>query len=134
MNKDEIEIHNTLTAINNAWRNSHPEEMEIYLHPEIIMKLPGFSGEITGREVLIDSFKEFCSNAQVLEYSESDEQINIIGNCAIATFKFEMIYERTKYRDKSIGRDFWIFERQGNNWAAVWRTMMELNEVRILEK
>ena len=134
MKKDEIEIHNTLTAINSAWRSGHPEEMEIYLHPQIIMKLPGFSGEIIGREVLINSFIEFCTNAQVLEYSESDEQINVIGNCAIATFKFEMIYERTKYRDKSNGRDFWIFERQGNNWTAVWRTMMDLNEVRVLEK
>ena len=134
MDKDVIEVHNTLKAINSAWRNGHPEKMEVYLHPQIIMKFPGFSGEIIGREVLINSFIEFCTNAQVLEYSESDEQINVIENCAVATIKFEMIYERAKYRDKSSGRDFWIFERQGNNWIAVWRTMVDLNEIRILEK
>lgn len=134
MNKYETEVHNTLTAINNAWRNGQPEEMKNYLHPKIILKLPGFSGEITGREAMIEGFTEFCTNAKVLEYSESDEQINVIYNCAVVTFKFEMLYDREKYRDKSTGRDLWIFEKQGKNWLAVWRTMVELEEVRILEK
>ena len=134
MKKEELEVHNTLSAINNAWRNNQPVEMKKYLHPDIKMMLPGFSGLITGREILIDSFVVFCTNAKVLEYSESNEQINVTGNCAVATFKFEMLYEGEKYRDKSTGRDFWIFERQGKNWIAVWRTIMELNEVSVSEK
>ena len=134
MNKDETEVHNTLSAINDAWRSGRPEEMKNYLHPNIVMKLPGFSQDIIGSKILIESFKEFCTNAKVLEYSESDEQINVIGNCAIASFKFEMIYEREKYRDKSTGRDFWIFERQEKNWIAIWRTMLDVKEVRLFEK
>ena len=134
MNKDETEVHKTLSAINNAWRNCRTEEMKSYLHPNIVMKLPGFSQDIKGRKALIDGFNEFCTNAQVLEYSESDEQINVIGNCAVVSFKFEMIYEREKYRDKSTGRDLWIFETQGKNWVAVWRTMLDVNEVRLFEK
>jgi Domain of unknown function (DUF4440) len=134
MNKEEMEANETLSAINNAWRNRNPEEMKKYLHPDIVMILPGFSGEIIGREKLIDGFKEFCTNAEVLEYSESDEQINVVGNCAVISFKFEMVYERTTYRDKSTGRDLWIFDRQDNKWIAVWRTMIDVNEVRLFEK
>ncbi len=48
--------------------------------------------------------------------------------------RFEMVYEREKYRNKSTGRDFWIFERQEKNWIAVWRTMLDVNEVRLFEK
>ena len=107
--------------------------MKIYLHPDIVMKFPGFSGEIIGCETLIESFKEFCTNAKVIEYFESDELINVIGNSAVITFKFEMVYERTNYRDKSTGRDFWIFERQDNNWVAVWRTMLDLKDVKLIE-
>ena len=134
MNKDEVALHNVLRKINNSWLTGRPEEMKIYLHPQIVMKFPGFSGEITGREKLIESFKEFCTNAQILEYSESDEQINVIGNCAIVVFRFEMIYEKRKYRDKSTGRDFWIFEKEDDNWLAVWRTMMDVNETKLIEK
>ena len=134
MLETETEVHNTLAAINSAWREGQPDQMAIYLHQAITMKLPGFSGKISGRETLINSFIEFCTNAVVLEYSESDEQIDVTGNCAVATFKFEMIYEREKYRDKLKGRDIWIFEREGNKWIAVWRTMIDLDETRIFEK
>ncbi len=57
MNKDETEIHNILSAINDAWRNGRPEEMKSYLHPNIVMKFPGFSREITSSKNLIESFK-----------------------------------------------------------------------------
>lgn len=133
MNKDEREVHNTLKAINNAWRNGNPEEMKIHLHPEIVMKFPGFSGEISCRETLVNSFIEFCTNAKVIEYAESDEQINIIGNCAITSFQFDMVFERAKSRYKSTGRDVWVFERIGNNWLAVWRTMIDISEDKVLE-
>ena len=91
MNEDKMAVYNILKEINNSWRTDHPEEMRTYLHPKIVMKFSEFSGKITGRKKLIESFKEFCINAQVIEYSESDEQINVIRNCAIITFCFGMI-------------------------------------------
>jgi len=100
------------------------------LYPDIVMKYPGFSGEVIGRDALLASFVEFCTNARVLEYQESNEQINVIGNCAVASFQFEMLYERTQYQERSKGRDLWVFQCISDTWVAVWRTMMELEEVR----
>jgi len=127
-------IHRALAAINNAWRNGRPESMSVYLHPGIVMKTPGFSGETAGREAFIEGFRQFAANARVLEYSESDEQIDVIGACAVITYEFEMIYETAEYRARSTGRDFWIFEKQGNKWLAVWRTMMDVRDKRLGEK
>ena len=50
-----------------------------YLDPEITMALPGFTDAIHGREALIASFEEFCENAKVIQYEESDESIEVIG-------------------------------------------------------
>ena len=72
----------------------------------------------------------FCTNARVLEYQESNEQVNVIGDCTVVSFQFEMLYERAKYRERSKGRDLWIFQYISDKWVAVWRTMMELEEVR----
>ena len=130
MEDSKLKVHEALSAINQAWRSNMPLEMSQYLHSDIIMKFPGFSGEVVGRDTLLASFIEFCTNARVLEYQESNEQINVIGECAVATFQFEMLYERAKYLERSKGRDIWVFQYNSGKWIAVWRTMIELEEVR----
>ena len=130
MKDSKLQVHEVLSAINQAWRTNTPLTMSQHLHPDIVMKFPGFSGEVVGRDALLASFVEFCTNARVLEYQESNEQISVIGDCAVASFQFEMLYERAKYRERSKGRDLWVFQCISGKWVAVWRTMMELEEVR----
>jgi hypothetical protein len=132
MDGDKHEIHQTLKAINDAWRNGRPEDMRAHLHPDIVMKMPGFSGEASGREAFIGGFREFAAKARVLAYSESDEQIDVVGRCAIITFKYEMIYETATSKNESSGRDFWVFEKRGKRWTALWRTLMDIHETRSL--
>lgn len=95
----EIQIHNILAAINNAWRNGKPMDMYEYLHPDITMALPGFKEKVVGRHTFLAGFVEFDANAQVVQYSESEENINVIDKVAVASFKFEMIYDRSAYRE-----------------------------------
>ena len=130
MPSPETEVHNTLAAINQAWREGRPSAMSEYLHPGITMALPGFGGTVEGRDALLVGFMEFCANARVIEYAESEEQIQIVGNVAVVSFRFAMVYERSDYRERSTGRDVWVFERTDGRWCAVWRTMLELEEER----
>ncbi len=105
-----------------------------YLHPQVVMVLPGFTGTVAGRDPLLAGFDEWCLNARVVEYKESDEQIQIIGNVGVISFRFDMLYERTSYRERSVGRDIWVFEYQNGKWVAVWRTMVDLKEEREIFK
>jgi hypothetical protein len=130
MDSPEAEVHRTLATMNALWRNGNPSAMNQYLHPEVTMALPGFGGKVEGMEPLIASYVEFCANARVLEYKESDEMIQVVGEVAVATYRFSMVYERASYRERSRGRDFWIFNRIGDKWLAVWRTMMDLEAER----
>jgi len=134
MEDSKLNVHNVLSAINHAWRSNAPFAMSQHLHPGIIMKSPGFSGEVVGRDALLASFVDFCTNARVVEFHESNEQIDVVGDCGIASFQFEMLYERAKYRERSKGRDLWVFQCISGKWVAVWRTMMELEEVRETRK
>lgn len=83
-----------------------------------------------GKGLLLAGFIEFCSNARVLEYKESDEQIQVIGDIAFASFRFDMLYERALYRERSTGRDIWAFKQSDGKWLAVWRMMVDLKEDR----
>lgn len=131
MSPENASVHDVLRSINTAWREGQPLSMLKYLHPDIIMALPEFTGTVQGRDVLVASFEEFCRNAKVMDYEESDESISIIGDCAVATYRFKMIYERSAYRAVSRGRDLWILRQQGDGWVAIWRTMLDLVEERL---
>jgi len=126
----EVEIRSAMAAINHAWRENKPKEMMRYLHPKVTTVLPGFTGTILGSEAMLAGFDEWCKNARVLEYEESDEQIQIIGDVGFVSFRFDMVYERKSYREKSTGRDIWAFEHWDGKWVAVWRTMIDLKELR----
>jgi len=127
MEDARAKVHETLAAINRAWRENRPAAMRPHLDPNVTMALPGFQGEVVGREALLASFVEFCANARVLEYRETDEQIQVVRDCAVASFRFEMVYERPAYRERSAGRDLWVFRRARGAWRAVWRTMLDLS-------
>lgn len=130
MSDANAEVHSVLAAINAAWREGHPSSMLEHLHPDIVMVPPGFKGSVHGRDILISSFDEFCKDAKVLEYEESGEQIDAIGDCAVASFRFRMLYQRPAYREDCSGRDLWVFARQGDRWIAVWRAILELKAER----
>lgn len=130
MNDNKNQVHETLAAINRAWRENRPSDMKPFLHSNITMVFPGFTGTLTGRDALVEGFTEFCTNARVIEYEESDEQIAIMGNVAVTSFRFTMLYERALYRERSTGRDLWVFEKSDEKWTAVWRTMVDVKEER----
>ena len=130
MDEAPAAVHAVLASINRAWRENRPAGMQHFLDPGVTMALPGFEKTVVGREALLASFEEFCNNARVLEYRETEERIQVVSDCAVASFRFEMVYERPGYRARSAGRDLWVFERRNGQWRAVWRTMLELSETR----
>ena len=117
-----------LQQINRAWLEGRPEDILPLLHPQMTMAYPGFSGRADGAEALIAGFQDFCQNATVQSYTESDHQVDLAGHSAVASFRFEMVYSRNGSSWRSTGRDLWVFERRGDGWLAVWRTMLDLAE------
>jgi hypothetical protein len=114
--------------INRAWLERRPDDLVPLLHPDITLVFPGFAGRAAGREAIVAGFADFCQNATIHEYKEADHQIDVIGDTAVAGFTYEMVYERSGERYRATGRDLWVFARQGSEWIAVWRTMLDLAE------
>jgi hypothetical protein len=117
-----------LKRIDQAWLTGRVNDLGRFFHDSMTMVFPGFAGRIAGRETMIAGFKEFCESAKVHEYNPSDLQVDVIDNTAVASFKFEMVYEQQGASYRSTGRDFWVFSRGVDGWHAVWRTMIDLNE------
>jgi hypothetical protein len=125
---DSQAVAQALQRINEAWLDSRPHDLLPLVHPEITMVIPGFAGRIQGASSFIAGFADFCRTARVHTFQEHDPQIDVIADTAVASFRFEMVYEREGARYQATGRDLWMFTRQAGAWLAVWRTMLDLHE------
>jgi len=54
--------------------------------------------------------------------------LDLRGSTAVASFAFEMIYQRGGTSYRSSGRDLWVFQQREGRWLAVWRTMLDLKD------
>jgi ketosteroid isomerase-like protein len=117
-----------MRQINRAWLDGRVEDLAQLVHPEIVVALPDFSGRIQGREDFLAGFRDFCQNATIHEFREHDHQVDVAGDTAVVTFRYEMVYERSAGRYRATGRDLWVFQLRGGEWLAVWRTMLDLQE------
>ena len=81
-----------------------------------------------GAQALVEGFEDFCRNARVIDYAESEHAIDDFGSTAVGSFRFSMVYEREGKRFRATGRDLWLLERLEGRWRAVWRTMQDMAE------
>ena len=117
-----------MRQINQAWLSGQVEDVAPMVHPEIVMVFPDFAGRIQGREDFLAGFRDFRQNATMQEFREHDHQIDVAGDTAVVTFRYDMVYERSGKRYRATGRDLWVFQKQGESWIAVWRTMLDMVE------
>lgn len=122
------EVAAVLRRINNAWLGNRPDDLASIAHENMVMVYPGFAGRAEGREQIVAGFAEFLSQARVTMYRESDLQIDVVGDTAVATFAYEMTYERDGGTYRTTGRDMWIFGKHGGEWLAVWHAMLDMRE------
>jgi ketosteroid isomerase-like protein len=118
----------TMGRINRAWLDGRIDELEPVVHQDIVMVFPGFGGRIQGRDQFLAGFHDFCSHAKVHEFREHDQRVDVAGRTAVVSFQFEMVYERSGERYRSTGRDLWVFQHEGSEWIAVWRTMLDIED------
>lgn len=128
---DESKREDAATAmrqINRVWLDRQVQNLASMVHSEIVMVFPDFAGRIRGREDFLAGFRDFIQNSTIQEFREHDHQVDVAGDTAVVTFRYDMVYERSGERYHSTGRDLWVFQKQGKAWIAVWRTMLDMEE------
>ena len=117
-----------MRQINHTWLHGQVEDLASMLHPEVVMAFPDFTGSQQGREDFLAGFRDFRQNATIHEFREHDYHVDVAGDTAVVTFRYEMLYELSGKRYRSTGRDLWVFQKQDRAWIAVWRTMLDMEE------
>ena len=122
------EIHQLLKKITSLWTGGHPEKLKEYFHEKMMIVSPDFQVMGDGREACIKSYEDFMSQAILHDYRESDPEIYMWGNTAIASYKYEIAWEMDGKSYRESDRDLFVFSNELGKWLAVWRTLIPSSE------
>ena len=118
------EIRQLVKSINQTWLKGRPEELKAYFHPDIQFVNQNIETMGSGRRVCIESYQDFLKQAVILKYQESDPQVQVWGNSALARYTFQIEYEMAGKMFADSGVDLFLFTNQESRWLAVWRLML----------
>jgi Domain of unknown function (DUF4440) len=125
---EQTAIRDLLSRINNAWTKQRGEAMTSALNEcfaeDVVMRGPGFAFLGKGRDLVVQSYHDFVSNAEVKSLSLDDPEIDVTGETATAQYKWAMTYALAGQEYTEQGRDIFVFTRRNNKWLAVWRAML----------
>jgi len=125
---DRKELSAAMDRIIQAGMSGQIEGLSEILDDQVIMVFPGFGRRVQGKTAMIGGFQDFAASAEIHEHRETDEQIDVIGETAVISYRFELIYTRDDVIYRSDGRDLWVFHKTEGDWKAAWRTMPEMEE------
>ena len=123
------EAIDTVKSLNSLWLNWEFEKLNELLSKDVTYVQPGFTGRTSGKEACISSYIDFCKEAKIHDYKESDFQADVIGETAVVTYLFEIYYEinNQAYREK--GRDVFVLSKETGSWKVVWRTLTDIESL-----
>lgn len=121
MNTQTKEIENLVNRMNDDWLNDRIENLDQYFHKQVVLLQPGTHKQITGREEIIDSYREFAEEAEVSDFRIKDFRIDVFEDTAVALYTFRIKYriESTNYDET--GLEILVFNRHNDKWLIVWR-------------
>jgi hypothetical protein len=87
--------------------------------PQVGPRLKEFS---RGREPAIESYRQFTTGAQLIDYHEENFRTEVWPGFALCSYEWRMKYITEGERRHSSGTDQFLFrEVSAEEWVAVWR-------------
>lgn len=122
-NDVEAEVWSLVDRVNTAWVESNPDDIQPFLHPDVVTVLPGFSGVVEGREAAMQAYRDFCERAEVHGFGTSDSHVQVVEDTAVATYAFRIDYEMAGERLEEHGHEVQVLVRTDEGWKVAWRML-----------
>jgi ketosteroid isomerase-like protein len=117
----EAAIRAVLSRIDAAWRTKRCAGLEDCFAEDATIAGPGCVRYAAGRAACAESYREFASNAAVLDYTEDGHELRSWPDVAVYTFRWTMTYQRDQGPKRESGTDELVLGRFGEHWRVVFR-------------
>jgi uncharacterized protein (TIGR02246 family) len=117
-------VRSVVGRISAAWQSRRYDELAGCLDEDVVLVAPGFQERLEGRAAFVQSYREFMESATITKYKESPPAIDVWGDTAVASYRWEMSWNAAGTSNHEAGHDIFVLRREGaGDWRAVWRTM-----------
>ena len=113
------EIWRVVRALNDAWTQGDPADLDEFFHPDMIAVTPIDRHRLEGRAACIASWQRFVDAVRIRHWAEHAPTIRVYGDSAVVAYDFEISYDLAQQRFDVAGRDLFFFVRQGGRWQVV---------------
>src|SRR5262249_1715673 len=103
------------------WREGRPEDVASLFHRDVVMDSADGLVPCRGREAMVRSFVEYTRAVDTLHFRETDHAVHVVGDTAVVSYGFEVIYDGEGKRHDETGRERLVFVLDGGRWSAIWR-------------
>lgn len=121
---EQKNVESLLKNIVAAYSTGDLEELKKYFHSSMVIEGPEFQERKEGRDQCIQHHEEFHSNVKIQSFRDSDYQVNVWGDTAVASCHFEAQIETEGEVFNDTGRDLYVFSRKNGEWQAVWNSVV----------
>src|SRR5437762_1575663 len=117
----EQEIWQAIVQANEAWMSGNPAGVADLFHEDVVLAVPGSADRLHGRAAMVRSFEEYVRQVDTLDFRVLDHQVDVVGDVAVASYRFSVRYEVNGTVHEELGREILTFVCQQGRWAAIWR-------------
>ena len=120
----EEEIRHFVRKMNEAWLGGQIDELERYFAPDVIVAPSGDNHRVTGREAVVDSYRQYSEQAITHRFEELEIQVDHVAETAVVVLRFAIRYEIGGSTYEETGRDILVLAPAEGSWWVVWRTQI----------
>ena len=113
------EVWNTLRALNDAWTKGNPDDLQHYFHERMMALTPVAHERHDDGATCIANWKGFAQTAKIIDWCETDPNVQVYGNAAVVAYYFDMHFELAGQPVHSTGRDLAFFVKEDGRWQMV---------------
>lgn len=113
------EVWATVRALNDAWTQGRPDDLENYFHADMVAITATDRLRRSGRAECIAGWKGFVEATRIHHWEETDPVIHVHGNCAVVAYYFDMSFSMGEQTVNMGGRDMFFFVKESGRWWAV---------------
>jgi ketosteroid isomerase-like protein len=121
---DAVPIWQAIVDANRAWMRGDAAATAALFAPGVIAVPPTLGDAVRGQGAMVQSFADYVVQVKTHRFEEKEHSIEIIGDTAVATYRFEVRYEIGGQTYDEVGQEVLVLHRLPEGWRVVWRTQV----------
>ena len=106
-----------------SWLEEDYDFLKSCLDENVVMCLSPAAAHSVGREAVCESLRRLNERRIIKRYDQGEFNVNIIGNDAIAFYRYRIEYDEGNIQCSESGFDFYVFKHHEKKWRLRWRSV-----------